>query len=95
MNCPDWLIKNVDKVIGETARASKSFKQLPQEIRCSKEALDIFKSRMKHFHCEQKDLKPLNLFSVPLIFQPGIPKYQFAVVKLDMTKLLRRRDQQF
>lgn len=96
MQAPEYLIENIDLIIGKLARLSRVFKQLPKEIRVSKEAKDVFITRMKHFQCHDPNpLKPLTLFTVPIVLQPGIGKFLFVVVWLDYGKMLRRRDKKF
>ena len=87
---------DVDKVIGRIAQQSRLMKQLPTDIRVSREARDVFIDRMRHFKVYDFDLtKPLRLFNVPIMLTPGIPKYHFEVSWLDYAKLLRRGDKKF
>lgn len=100
----EYLIKNVDSVIGRLARLNRLMKQMPVEIRCSKEAKRAFVDRMKHFKCYEngshiivtKDQKPLTLYRVPIVEQPGIGENRFAVVwDSEIKAMLRRRDHKF
>jgi hypothetical protein len=96
MNIPEYLIKNVDNVIGRVARASKSFKELPREIRVSKEAKQVFIDRMQKYAVFDLHInKPLTLFGVPIVYQPGLGKYVFLVDWNNIGKMLRRRDHKF
>lgn len=97
MSFPDWLITNVDKVIGQCARAYRSMKQLPTEIRASKEAKACFIARMKHWKCESlltsSNIKhKTTLFTIPIVETPSVKPNLFCVVWLDYAKLLRRAD---
>lgn len=97
MSAPEWLLKNVDKVIGQCARAYRSMKQLPTEIRASKEAKRCFIERMKHWKCDHSLTssnirQATTLFTVPIVETPSVRPNQFCVVWLDYAKLLRRAD---